>query len=155
MPLDPKIRKLLDLRADAPPIGAVPVEVMCGEAPTQMAELFRMGIVSTPVAAVEDRFIPGPVADLPVRIFAPDGSGPFPIVVFFHGGSWVLGHLDTHDPFCRALCSGTGCVVVSVGYRLAPEHPFAAADRRRPSRDALGGRARGGDWRPGADHIGR
>ncbi|MGH3146835.1 MAG: alpha/beta hydrolase, partial [Rubrobacter sp.] len=127
MTLDPKIRELLEMRADAPPIGTVPVEEMRAAAPAQMAELFRMGMISTPVAAVEDRFIPGPAADLPVRVFTPEGRDPFPVVVFFHGGGWVLGDLNTHDPMCRALCAGAGCVVVSVGYRLAPEHPFPAA----------------------------
>jgi acetyl esterase len=127
MPLDPKARELLDLMADAPPIGSVPVEVMREETPAQMADLFRMGLVSAPVAAVEDRVIPGPAGELPLRVYTPDGRGPFPIVVFFHGGGWVLGSLDTHDPICRALCAGAGCVVVSVGYRLAPEHRFPAA----------------------------
>jgi acetyl esterase len=125
--LDPKIRELLDLKADAPPIGTVPVQKMREETPAQMAQLFRMGLVSTPVAAVEDLVIAGPAGDLPVRVYTPEGWGPFPIVVFFHGGGWVLGSLDTHDPFCRALCSGAGCVVVSVGYRLAPEYRFPAA----------------------------
>ena len=127
MPLDPKVRKLLSLSADADPIGTVPVEEMRAAAPAQMAELFRMGMVVTRVPTIEDRLIPGPAADLPVRIFTPEGRRPFPVVVFFHGGGWVLGDLDTHDPMCRALCAGAGCVVVSVGYRLAPEHPFPAA----------------------------
>jgi len=127
MALDPKVRKLLEMRSDADPIGSVPVEEMRAAAPAQMAELFRMGMVSTPVAAVEDRFIPGPAGDLPVRVFTPEGQGPFPAIVFFHGGGWVLGDLDTHDSMCRMLCAGARCVVVSVGYRLAPEHPFPAA----------------------------
>jgi acetyl esterase len=127
MPLDPKVRELLNLRADTPPVGTVPVQTMRQETPAQMAELYRMGLVSMPVAAVEDRVIPGPGGDLPVRVYTPEGSGPFAIVVFFHGGGWVLGNLDTHDPFCRALCSGAGCLVVSVGYRLAPENRFPAA----------------------------
>jgi acetyl esterase len=127
MPLDPKVRELLDLSADAPPVGAVPVEVMRAGAPAQMAAWFRMGLISTPVAAVEDRIVPGPAGDLPVRVYTPEGRGPFPLVVFFHGGGWVLGDLDTHDPLCRALCQGAGCVVVSVGYRRAPEHRFPAA----------------------------
>jgi len=132
VPLDPKVRELLDLRAKAPPMGTVPVEAMRKSACSQMAELFRTGLVSVSVAAVEDRVIPGPAGDLPARVYTPEGRGPFPIVVFFHGGGWVLGSLDTHDPFCRALCSGAGCVVVSVGYRLAPKHRFPAA-----SNDAL------------------
>jgi acetyl esterase len=135
VPLDPKVRELLDLRAKAPPMGTVPVEVMRKSACSQMAELFRTGLVSVSVAAGEDRVILGPAGaagDLPARVYTPEGRGPFPLVVFFHGGGWVLGSLDTHDPFCRALCSGAGCVVVSVGYRLAPEHRFPAA-----SNDAL------------------
>jgi acetyl esterase len=127
MPLDAKVRELLNLRADTTPIGTVSVQEMRGEAPSQMAEWYRMGLVSTPVAAVEDRVISGPTGDLTVRVYTPEGLGPFPLVVFFHGGGWVLGDLDTHDPMCRALCAGAGCVVVSVGYRLAPEHPFPAA----------------------------
>jgi acetyl esterase len=97
------------------------------DAPAQMAELFRMGLVSVPVAAVADRLIPGPAGDLRVRVYAPQGRGPLPLVVFFHGGGWVLGDLDTHDPFCRSICAGARCVVISVGYRLAPEHRFPAA----------------------------
>ena len=127
MPLDPKVRELLDHGADAPPIGTVPVEVMRAGAPSQMAALFEMGLVSPAVAAVEDVAIPGPAGDLPVRVYTPEGRGPFPLVVFFHGGGWVLGDLDTHDPMCRTLCSGAGCVVVSVAFRLAPEHRFPAA----------------------------
>ena len=127
MPLDPKVRELLDLKAEALPIGTVSVEVMREATPAQMAELFRMGLVSAPVAAVGNRVIPGPASDLLVRVYAPKGRGLFPILVFFHGGGWVLGSLDTHDPFCRAVCAGTGCAVVSVGYRRAPEHRFPAA----------------------------
>jgi len=127
MTLDPKVRELLDLAADAPPIGTVPVEMMREEAPSQMAAWFRMGLVSLPVAAVDDLNIPGPAGDLRVRVYTPGGRGPYPIVVFFHGGGWVLADLDTHDPMCRALCSGADCVVVSVDYRLAPEHRFPAA----------------------------
>ena len=127
MPLDPKVHDLLNLRADAPSIGAIPIQTMREEAPAQMAALFRMGLVTTPVAAVENRLIPGAAGDLPMRVYTPEGRGPFPLVVFFHGGGWVLGDLDTHDPFCRLLCAGADCVVVSVGYRLAPEHRFPAA----------------------------
>jgi acetyl esterase len=127
MPLDPKVRELLDLSAGAPPIGTVPVEVMREAAPSQMAAWFQMGLVSTPVAAVEDWVIPGPAGDLPVRVYTPAGRGPFPLVLYFHGGGWVLANLDTHDPICRALCAGVECVVVSVDYRLAPEHRFPAA----------------------------
>ncbi|MFD1513555.1 alpha/beta hydrolase [Halomarina rubra] len=79
------------------------------------------------VGSTEDRTIPGPAGDLPVRLYRPDGDGPFPTVVFFHGGGFVLGSLGSHDLFCRHLVRESGCVVVSVDYRLAPEHPFPAA----------------------------
>jgi acetyl esterase len=127
MPLDPKIRELLDSATGASPIRTLPVGVLREGALNQTAARLRMGLVSTPVAAVEDRVIPGLGGDLPVRVYTPPGRGPFPLVLFFHGGGWVLGNLDTHDPTCRALCAGAGCVVVSVDYRLSPEHRFPAA----------------------------
>lgn len=82
------------------------------------------------VGSVEDRSIPGPhgSGELPVRIYRPAATigVPPPLLVFFHGGGWVLGSLATHDDVCRALTAEVGCVTVSVGYRLAPEHPFPA-----------------------------
>jgi acetyl esterase len=77
--------------------------------------------------AVTDRVIPGPGHELPVRVYTPDGDGPHPVVVYFHGGGFVLGTLDSRDPICRPLASDADAVVVSVAYRLAPEHPFPAA----------------------------
>jgi acetyl esterase len=71
--------------------------------------------------------VPGPAGELPVRVYTPEGEPPFPIVVWFHGGGWVVGTLDTYDPLCRALAAAVPAVVVSVGYRLAPEHPWPAA----------------------------
>jgi acetyl esterase len=127
MALDPKVRELLDFAADAPPLYTLPVEEMREGVRARMAVWCRMGLVTTPVAAVEDRFIPGPAGDLAVRVYTPEGRGPFPLLLYFHGGGWVLGNLDTHDAICRALCAGADCVVVSVDYRLAPEHRFPAA----------------------------
>ncbi len=80
-----------------------------------------------PVARTVDRTIPGPGGALPVRIHWPAGAGPFPALVFFHGGGWVLGDLDSHDVTCRSLTNQVACVTVSVDYRLAPEHKFPAA----------------------------
>jgi acetyl esterase len=80
-----------------------------------------------PVASVQDRMVPGPAGELPVRIYAPEGEPPFPIVVWFHGGGWVVGTLDSYDPLCRALAAAVPAVVVSVDYRLAPEHRWPAA----------------------------
>jgi len=84
-------------------------------------------VAGEPVAKVEDRTIPGPEGQIPVRIYAPEGKGPFPVLVFYHGGGWVLGNLDGHDPLCRKITNAVGCKVVSVDYRLAPEAKFPAA----------------------------
>ncbi len=126
MPLDPQVQTLMDQMAalNAPPIH------------TLTPELVRMGIkmqlandTNEPesVALVINQTIPGPVSEIPVRIYTPTGSGPFPALVFFHGGGWVICDLDTHDSLCRSLCNAANCVVVSVDYRLAPEHKFPAA----------------------------
>jgi acetyl esterase len=79
------------------------------------------------VGQIEDRDIPGPDGTIPVRIYKPAGSGPLPVLVYFHGGGWVLCNIDTHDPVCRSLANAAECIVVSVDYRLAPEHKFPAA----------------------------
>lgn len=76
-----------------------------------------------PVAQVENRVIPGPAGDIPVRLYTPEGAGPFPILLYFHGGGFH-GGLDTHDTMCRCLSRGAGCLVLSVGFRLPPEHKF-------------------------------
>src|SRR3954454_16330998 len=80
-----------------------------------------------PVADTEDITVPGADGELRARVYRPEGSGPFPTVVFFHGGGWVIGDLETHDNQSRAVCRGARAVVVSVDYRLAPEQPFPAA----------------------------
>jgi acetyl esterase len=79
------------------------------------------------VGAVSDRTIPGPGGDIPVRVYEPAGVERPPVVVYFHGGGFVIGDLDTYDYGCRSLCAATDAAVVSVDYRLAPEHPFPAA----------------------------
>ncbi|MFJ4653244.1 alpha/beta hydrolase [Nocardia sp. NPDC088792] len=86
-----------------------------------------------PLPRVEDRTIPG-ASPLPVRIYWPrTQSAPHPVIVYFHGGGFVLGSLDTHDGFCRTLAAGVPAIVIAVDYRLAPEHPYPAAveDARR------------------------
>lgn len=92
-----------------------------------LKELFAQSGESEAVGAVRNYDIDGPGGGVPVRIYTPEGQGPFPVLVYFHGGGWVLGDLDTHDPTCRALTNATDHVVVSVDYRRAPEHPFPAA----------------------------
>ena len=79
------------------------------------------------VDRVDDRSIPGPAGDVPIRIYRPAGSSSAPVCVFYHGGGWVLGTLDSAGSICRRLARRTGHIVVSVDYRLAPEHPFPAA----------------------------
>lgn len=79
-----------------------------------------------PDVRTEDRTIPGPGGDVAVRVYTPEGDGPFGVLVFFHGGGWTIGDLATHDHPCRTLCQDAGVVVVAVDYRLAPEHPYPA-----------------------------
>lgn len=79
------------------------------------------------VAEVRDERIPGPGGDLPIRVYRPGGPGPLPTLLYFFGGGWTLGSVDTADGICRRLANAAGCQVVTVGYRLAPEHPFPAA----------------------------
>ncbi|WP_117591238.1 alpha/beta hydrolase [Haloprofundus halophilus] len=76
---------------------------------------------------VRDLGFDGPAGEIPVRIYRPEGEGPFPTLVYYHGGGWTLGTLDSIDGVCRAIARRANCVVVSVDYRLAPEHPFPAA----------------------------
>jgi acetyl esterase len=76
---------------------------------------------------VRDVSIPGPAGPIPARHYRPGPSGPAPLVVFYHGGGWVLGDLDTHDPLCRLTSRDAGVHVLSIDYRLAPEHPAPAA----------------------------
>ncbi|RAY11119.1 alpha/beta hydrolase [Actinomadura craniellae] len=78
---------------------------------------------------VADLTVPGPGGEIPVRLYRPEpsGTGPLPALVYFHGGGWVIGDIDSVDATCRELAAGAGCVVLNVGYRLAPEHPFPAA----------------------------
>jgi len=126
MPLDPQVTAILDMLANS---GAPKIETL---PPAQARALFdKMEIPGNesadPVAHVADRTIPGPAGEIPVRVYTPEGAGPFPALVYYHGGGWVLGNLDTHDRICRVLTNGAGCVTVSVDYRLAPEHKFPAA----------------------------
>ncbi|WP_424015582.1 alpha/beta hydrolase [Halorubrum xinjiangense] len=79
------------------------------------------------VGATESITLPGPAGDLDARLYLPDGNPPHPTVVFFHGGGFVLGSIETHDWLCRHLTRESNCAVLSVEYRLAPEHPFPAA----------------------------
>lgn len=94
---------------------------------TYTAVVAQCGPAPEPVADIVDRTVPGPQGEIPVRIYTPRGSGPFPILVYFHGGGWVIGNLEVVHGLCTVLANRAHCVVVSVDYRLAPEHVFPAA----------------------------
>jgi acetyl esterase len=99
------------------------------EARKKVIELTRMVECKEAIGKIEDRTLPGPAGPLPYRIYTQVTANDDPSggVIFFHGGAWVLGDLDTHDCLCRILANESDCRVVSVDYRLAPEHPFPAA----------------------------
>jgi acetyl esterase len=125
MALDPQARAILDQMAE---MGGPPIdELSAAEARRASEALAAMQGVGEPVAIVEDRTLPGPGGDIPIRIYTPAGKGPLPLLVYFHGGGWVIGKIETSDALCRALTNAAGCIVISVDYRLAPEHPFPAA----------------------------
>jgi len=125
MPLDPQAEALLARQAV---LAAPPLHTMT--APNARAVINASIDTVTPredVAAVENREIPGPHCPIPVRIYTPKGPGPFPILLYFHGGGWVVCSIETHDAWSRHITNKIGCVVVSVDYRQAPEHKFPAA----------------------------
>jgi acetyl esterase len=128
VPLDPHVAAMLTLMAEA---GAPPIHEGTPDAGRaqylQLTHGARTPDQVVPVAGTEDRTVPGASGDLAARVYRPEGEGPFPTVVFFHGGGWVIGDLDTHDNMARHICRTSGAVVVAVDYRLAPEHPFPAA----------------------------
>jgi len=86
-----------------------------------------VGGTMEPVHAIENLQIPGPLGEIPIRIYTPDAPAPRPALVYLHGGGWVVCDLDTHDVVCSAMARRAGAVVVAVDYRLAPEHKFPAA----------------------------
>ncbi|AIT80574.1 hypothetical protein JI59_12740 [Novosphingobium pentaromativorans US6-1] len=106
-----------------PPLDSISIETLRARVDAGSARAPKLDV---PLSSVADRTIPGPAGDIAVRVYTPNGEGPFPLLVYYHGGGYVLGNLDIADPICRALASGAGCVVMSVDYRLAPEYPFPA-----------------------------
>lgn len=126
--LDPATGALLSFLAAA---GAPP---MWEQTPEEARRGFRTLAVDLrddsllpPVRAVEEIEVPGGAGPRPARVYRPEHDGPLPTVLFLHGGGFVIGDLDTHDLACRTIATESRAVVVSVDYRLAPEHPFPAA----------------------------
>ena len=124
MPIHPQARAVMERRANTgdPPLSAdAPLE----EKRVRFNNAWRER--GPEVYRVVNRTIPGPCGDIPVRIYTPHGQGPYPVYMLFHGGGFVFGNLDTYDANARRICAGAGCMVVSVEYRLAPEHKFPTA----------------------------
>lgn len=124
MPLDPQAQALIASLADAKPVEQMTVQEMRAglEARSRLT-----GGDPQPVDQVLSSEVPGPAGAIRVRVYVPNAAQPRPGLVFFHGGGWARGSLQTHDSLCRALANGGGCVVVSVDYRMSPEHTFPAA----------------------------
>ncbi len=124
MPLHPQAQAFMDaIRAEgAPPLDELSVE----EARARPAELRELIAPGPDVAAVEDVDIETPAGTVGGRLYEPVLDPPA-TVVYYHGGGWVIGDLESHDPVCRSLAVASGCRLLSVDYRLAPEHPFPAA----------------------------
>ena len=126
MPIDPKLQAILDAEKA---LGLPPTEQLT---PEQLRSAAARHIASFPPnpdhagVTMEARLIEQNGLSIPARIYTPPGNPPFPIVVLLHGGGWVSGSLDTHEPYCRALATEAKAVIVSVDYRLAPEHKFPA-----------------------------
>jgi len=125
MPLDPALAAVLDQlnASDGPKLHEVD--------PEQARIYFDAMQMPTPeiaLASVEDRTVPGPAGEIPVRVYRPEGGETLlPALIYLHGGGWVIGSIETHDATCRELARDAGCVVVSVDYRLAPENRYPAA----------------------------
>ena len=125
MPLDPQVKRIL---ADDQKLGLPAYHRLSpSRARQQMLNTSPPVDPKLSAAQVKDMTIPGPDAALPIRCYYPRGDPPFPVVIYFHGGGWVMGNLDTHHAICHALAHTSGCLVVAVDYRLAPEHKFPAA----------------------------
>lgn len=127
MALDPHLAGVLEMMATS---GAKPIHEGTPEEGRAAYLALTAGSLTPeqriPVASTQDITVPGAAGGLPARIYRPQTAGPLPTVAYFHGGGYVIGDLSTHDNMCREICRGAQAVVVSVDYRLAPEHPFPA-----------------------------
>lgn len=123
--LDPDIRRLLDTVFNVPPDSAAPSIAQLRAAAEEAPRL--LGGEPEVVASIRDLHAPGPADTVPVRVYRPESLATLPLVLFAHGGGWVVGSLDSHAKLCRILANRLGAVIVAVDYRLAPEHVYPAA----------------------------
>lgn len=124
MAIDPQIEAMLAAMPEWPGVRHVPLDML--RQSVRESSMAIPGAQDAVVADVRDHGIEGPGGALGLRLYTPEGEGPFPVTVFMHGGGFVVGDLDTQDMIARALCAWGETLVVSVDYRLAPEHPFPA-----------------------------
>jgi len=125
MAVHPQCKAFLEMLAAA---GGKPIEQLpLAEARAVRSEMIEAGGPEQPVAEVQNRSVPGPGGPIAVRVYRPVKNEELPALVYFHGGGFVICNLDTHDRQCRALANASGCAVISVDYRLAPEHKYPAA----------------------------
>ena len=122
MTLAPEIKAFLEAGAKAglPQVWEAPLDVIRRNTQTRPA----LAGPAEPILEIENKFIPGPTADLPIRIYRPTNNPTAPAIVYFHGGGWVLNFLDIYDASLTTLANRTGATVISVNYQKAPEHPF-------------------------------
>ena len=125
--LDPQAQSLLEIFAKAPRIAEPRDDRYIAILRAGFPALARLAGAPEPVAHVEDLQIDGPRGAVPLRLYRPKTGEPKPLLIWFHGGGFILGDLDTSDAPLRAVANRCGCQIVSVAYRLAPEHPFPAA----------------------------
>jgi acetyl esterase len=124
-PLDPEIAAILEFMAAVEDEGAADLPPVMLARRGHDLETEQLSGPGDPVARVEDLEAPGPGGPVPIRLYTPAGAGGG-LVVYLHGGGWAVGSIDSYDTACRALANAAGHAVASVGYRLAPEHPFPA-----------------------------
>jgi acetyl esterase len=127
--IDPRLQPVLDaVAASAPPPAGASVTELRANAHAAMDMMFLALAPEAPeMASIVDTTVPVNGGEIPVRIFTPPGDTPLPLHVYLHGGGFWLGTIDQFEATCRATAAGAGCIVVSVGYRLAPEHAFPTA----------------------------
>lgn len=174
MPVHPVFREMIDQAGPQRAANATPLTIQEQRkaADGMVAGLTALSEEGPELAEVRDRVVPGPHGEFPVRVYTPEGTGPFPVYVYFHGGGWCMGNIAMTDGECRHVARGAACVVVSIEYHLAPENKFpipledcyaattwvvehAAELAVDPERVAVGGGSSGGNLAAGVALMAR